>query len=173
MSELLAESECISSINASIDALDLTTWLFTLADDEYQRCSQAHIAAGASIDPAGKRVSINVEKVGNLIISHYNEDVSEKDHCRVVSISDVLTAQGGRTTLRITWELKATTAESGRCELLNRVAVHATPEFHKFLTENKIDIEQAKAAMAKDLEAHNAEETPLFARSIEQTARRG
>jgi hypothetical protein len=75
---------------------------FTLADDEYQRCSKAHIAAGASIDPAGKRVSINVEKVGNLIISHYNEDVSAKDHCRVVSISDVLTVQGGRTKLQIT-----------------------------------------------------------------------
>ncbi len=173
MSELLADSEYKATIGAPIEALDLTTWVFTLADDEYQRCSQAHIAAGASIDPAGKRVSINVEKVGNLIISHYNEDVSEKDHCRVVSTSDVLTAQGGRTTLGITWELKATAMENGRCEFLNRVAVHATPEFHKFLADNKIDIEQAKAAMVKDLEAHNAEETPLFARSIERMAHRG
>ncbi len=82
MSELLAESEYTSSIDAPIEAIDLTTWVFTLADDEYQRCSQAHVAAGASTDPAGKRISINVEKVGNLIISHYNEDVSKKDHCR-------------------------------------------------------------------------------------------
>lgn len=97
MSELLAESEYTSTIDAPIEALDLTEWVFTLADDEYQRCATAHIAAGASTDQVGKRVSINVEKVGNLIISHYNEDVSEKDHCRVVSTSDVLTAQGGRT----------------------------------------------------------------------------
>lgn len=170
MSELLAESEYTSTINAPIEALDLTTWVFTLADDDYQRCSKAHIAAGASTNPAGKRVSINVEKVGNLIISHYNEDVSEKDHCRVVSTSDVLTAQGGRTKLQITWELKATAVEGGRCAFLNRVAVHATPEFHAFLADNKVDIAQAKAAMAKDLEAHNAEETPLFARSIERMA---
>ncbi len=173
MSELLAESECKATINAPIETLDLTTWVFTLADEEYQRCSKAHIAAGASTDPAGKRVSINVEKVGNLIISHYNEDVSERDHCRVVSISDVLTPQGGRTTSRITWELKVTASGNGRCAFLNRVAVHATPEFYKFLADNKVDIEQAKAAMVKDLEAHNAEETPLFAKSIERMARHG
>lgn len=173
MSELLAESQCKATINAPIETLNLTDWVFTLADAEYQQCSKAHIAAGASKDPAGKRVSINVEKVGNLIISHYNEDVSERDHCRVVSISDVLTPQGGRTTSRITWELKATALDNGRCEFLNRVAVHATPEFHKFLAENKVDIEQAKAAMVRDLEAHNAEETPLFARSIERMAQRG
>lgn len=173
MTELLAESEYKATIDAPIAALDLTTWLFTLADDEYQRCAKAHIAAGASMDPEGKRVSINVEQVGNLIISHYHEDLSEKDHCRVVSTSDVLTAQGGRTTLRITWELKATGVENGRCEFLNRVAVHATPEFHAFLAEHKIDIEQAKAAMAKDLEIHNAEETPLFAKSIERMAHSG
>ncbi len=173
MTELLAESECKSSINAPIKSLDLTRWLFTLADDEYQRCSQAHIAAGASTDPAGKRVSINVEQVGNLIISHYYEEVSEKDHCRVVSTSDVLMAQGGRTKLHITWELKVSPAENGRCTFLNRVAVHATPEFHKFLADNKIDAAQAQAAMVKDLEAHNAEETPLFAKSIERMAHRG
>ena len=172
MSELLAESECKAIIDAPIEKLDLTNWVFTLADDEYQRCSAAHVAAGASTDPAGKRVSINVEKVGNLIISHYNEDVSEKDHCRVVSTSDVFTPQG-RTKLHITWELKATAAGGGRCEFLNRVAVHATPEFHKFLADNKVDVTPAQAAMVKDLQAHNAEETPLFARSIERMAQRG
>ncbi len=173
MAELLAVSEYTSRINAPIEAIDLTTWVFTLGDDEYQRCSTAHIAAGASTDLTGKRVSINVEQVGNLIISHYYEDVSQENHCRVVSTSDVLTAQGGRTKLRITWELKADAAEDGGCAFLNRVAVHATPEFHKFLADNKIDIEQAKAAMVKDLEAHNAEETPLFAKSIERMAQRG
>ncbi len=173
MSELLAESEHKSAIQAPIEAIDLTTWVFTLADDEYQRFSQAHIAAGASTDPAGKRVSINVEKVGNLIISHYNEDVSEKAHCRVVSTSDVLTAQGGRTKLRITWELKAIAAESGSCEFINRVAVHATPEFYKFLADNKVDLDQAKAGLRQDLETHNTEETPLFAQSIERMTQRG
>ncbi len=172
MSELLAESECKATINAPIEKLDLTNWVFTLADDEYQRCAKAHVAAGASTDPAGKRISINVEKVGNLIISHYNEDVSEKDHCRVVSISDVFTPQG-RTKLRITWELKATSAGNGRCEFLNRVAVYATPEFLKFLADNKVDAGPAQAAMVKDLQAHNAEETPLFAMSIERATHRG
>jgi hypothetical protein len=172
MSELLAESEYKSEINAPIEAIDLTNWVFTLADDEYQRCSKAHVAAGASTDPTGKRVSINVEKVGNLIISHYNEDVSEKDHCRVVSISDVFTPQG-RTKLHITWELKVTTSGNGHCEFLNRVAVHATPEFHKFLVDNKVDVRQAQAVMVNDLEAHNTEETPLFAKSIERMAHRG
>jgi hypothetical protein len=90
-----------------------------------------------------------------------------------VSTSDVLTTQGGRTKLRITWELKASPAENGRCTFLNRVAVHATPEFHKFLADNKVDVGQAKAALARDLEAHNAEETPLFAKSIGRMAHRG
>lgn len=171
MSELLAESEYTSSIDAPIEAVDLTTWVFTLADDEYQKCSKAHVAAGASTDPAGKRISINVEKVGNLIISHYNEEVSKKDHCRVVSTSDVFTPQG-RTKLHITWELKATAAGNGRCTFLNRVAVHATPEFLKFIADNKVDAGPAQAAMVKDLQAHNAEETPLFAKSIERMALR-
>jgi len=172
MSELIAQSQYKSFIDAPIQRIDLTELLFTLADEEYQRCSTAHLAAGASTDTTGKRVSINVEKVGNLIISHYNEDVSERDHCRVVSISDVFTAAGGRTKLHITWELKVSSAEDGRCAFINNVAVHATPEFHKFLVDNKIDAVSARVGIVKDLEVHNAEETPLFAKSIERLARR-
>jgi hypothetical protein len=43
-----------------------------------------HIAAAASMTPEGKRMSLNVEHVGNLMVQHYVEEISERSHCRLV-----------------------------------------------------------------------------------------
>lgn len=62
--------------------------VFTLTDSEYQACSKNHIAAAATFTPEGKRMTINVEQVGNLMVQHYVEDVAERSVCRLVSLSD-------------------------------------------------------------------------------------
>ncbi|WP_164485690.1 hypothetical protein [Pseudomonas chlororaphis] len=78
-SRVLANSTCSCAIQAPIERINLSEWLFTLSDEEYQACSAAHIAAGASRLPDGRRVSINVEKPGDtLMVQHYVEDIQRK-----------------------------------------------------------------------------------------------
>jgi hypothetical protein len=52
-------------------------------------------------------MSINVEMIGTgLVIQHYAYETAGKDHCHMVSISDVLTPTGW-TTVQVIWDLKA------------------------------------------------------------------
>jgi hypothetical protein len=44
----LAEFSFTATNNAPIEKIDLPTWIFGLADDEYQRGSHAHVATGAT-----------------------------------------------------------------------------------------------------------------------------
>ena len=167
---ILSESSYSATINAPIEFVDIPTWLFNLPDAEYQRCSPAHIAAGFSLSDDGKRMSLNVEVIGgSLMVQHYVEDVGEKDHCRVISTSDVLTPTG-RTKVRIIWELSVKPIDANSCEFTNHVKGEATPEFMDFLGKNGVPFEQAKQARQAASSAHNAQETPMFAKSIEAQA---
>lgn len=65
--EILAESTAVAIINAPVEKINVTEWLFTLKDDEYQACSSAHIGGGWSISKDGKRISLNVEQVGETV----------------------------------------------------------------------------------------------------------
>jgi hypothetical protein len=113
--EVFTESTATVVINASLEKINLTEWLFTLKDHEYQACSSAHIASGNSISKEGKRMSINVEQIAdNLLIQHYIEDIGQRNHCRVYSVSDSL-SPAGRTTLGITWELKLNKISDSSC----------------------------------------------------------
>jgi len=58
----LAESSFTATINAPIEKIDLPAWIFGLRDDEYQRCSPAHVATGATHPHDGRRMAINVEE---------------------------------------------------------------------------------------------------------------
>ena len=86
--EVIAKSVAEATIHAPLASIDLTEWVFTLTDSEYQACSKNHIAAAATLTPEGKRMSINVERVGNLMVQHYVEDIAERSRCRIVSLSD-------------------------------------------------------------------------------------
>lgn len=87
--QILTESSATAVINAPLSAVDILTWLFTLPDAEYQRCSPAHIAAASSTTDDGRRMSLNVETVGGIMyVQHYVESIGEKAHCRVLSTSD-------------------------------------------------------------------------------------
>lgn len=165
--EILAECTAKAMIHCAVEKINITDWLFTLKDQEYQSCSVSHIAGGSSISQDGKRMSINVERVAdNLLIQHYIEEIGEKNHCRVNSMSDSFSALG-RTKLGITWELKVRRLIVNSCEFINKVVVRSTNEFLESLRSvNVTDIEAVKIQMLQNVEEHNAEETPLFAADI-------
>ncbi|MDR6845713.1 hypothetical protein [Flavobacterium granuli] len=172
--EVISESSASAIINAALETIDLKEWLFTLKSHEYQACSQAHIAAGSSISANGKRMSINVEQVAdNLLVQNYIEEVGEKNHCRVNSISDSF-SPSGKTKLGIIWELKVEKRTDSSCEFINQVKVLMTDEFSSLLKAAGItDLNPVKAIMEQNLSAHNQEETPLFAKDIESKALSG
>jgi hypothetical protein len=167
---LLVQSSAKAILNAPIEDIDIPEWLFTIADAEYQRCSSSHIAGASSRRTDGKRMSLNVETVGVMMVQHYVEDISEKQRCRVVSITDLFFPKQGRTTCQVTWELIATPVAGNTCQLENVVLVHTTPDLEAFLGKNNMPLEQIEAQFKSAVEAHNAEETPLFANSIARKA---
>jgi hypothetical protein len=172
---LLVQSSAKFHINAPTSSIDITDWLFNVDDAEYIECtpiSRAHLSAGLTHAPDGKRMSINVEDVGGaLIVEHYVENISEKLHCRVVSISDLLIGRE-YTTAQVTWELIATPAGGERHEFINNVWVHTTGKYDAYMHAHRIPFEAARHAFQTAVDAHNAEETPFFAAAIERKALR-
>src|ERR1700761_8577287 len=98
----------MATIDAPIEKIDIYEWLRTLPDKEYQRCAPPdHKAAGYTVTDDGRPMSINVEMIGSgLVIQHYVYQEAARDHCHLVSISDVLTPAGW-TTCQVDWDLKA------------------------------------------------------------------
>ena len=91
---LLLRSDSKAVIHAPVDKIDIPEWLFSLTDEEYQQCSIAHIAGAATRSPDGKRMSINVEMAGpGLMVQHWTEETAQKQHCRLVSLSDMFVEQ--------------------------------------------------------------------------------
>jgi hypothetical protein len=166
----LVESSFSATINAPIEKVDIPAWCFTLSESEYQACSPAHCSAGATTAPDGRRMSINVEILGgSLMVQHYVEEVARPDHLRLVSASDVFTPTG-RTKIGVIWDLVARKIDDKTCEFTNTVHSSATPELTDFLGKQGIPWEVFKAARKPISEAHNRQETPLFAKSIERHA---
>jgi hypothetical protein len=167
----LSASSFSHVINAPIERVDIADWLFNLPEAEYQRCCVPdHIAAGVTTTDEGRRMSINVETIGQtLVIQHYVGEITEKHLCRMVSQSDVITPNG-RTKVQVVWELSVAPIDAQRCEYTNRVTASATDEFLAFIAEHGIAFEDARAARQEASSNHNSRETPLFAQSIERRA---
>ena len=166
----LVESSVSATINAPIDLVDLPAWCFTLPESEYQSCSPAHCSAGATTASDGRRMSINVEILGgSMIVQHYVEDIAQPDHLRLVSTSDLFTPTG-RTKIDVVWDLSVKKIDERTCEFTNMVHSSATPELEEFLGKQGIPWDVFKAARKPVSEAHNRQETPLFAQSIERHA---
>jgi len=167
----IVDSSFRAIVNAPLDKIDIPAWCFNLSEQEYQACSPAHVAAGFTMAPDGKRMSINVEVIGgSLMVQHYVETVAKRDHLILDSTSDVFTPTG-RTTILVTWELSVRKLGAGTCEFVNRVRSHATEEFITFLARQGIPFEQFRAQRQPASIAHNQAETPLFAASIERASR--
>ncbi|BBX61771.1 hypothetical protein MSAS_09450 [Mycobacterium saskatchewanense] len=172
---ILCESSAKFTINAPSSLIDITDWLYTLGDQEYINCtprSKAHLAAGTTTTPDGRRMSINVEDIGGvLIVEHYVEDISEKLHCRVHSISDNLVGRE-YTATEVVWELIAEPKGDDYHEFTNNVWVWTTPSYDRYLDAHRMPYEDARHDYQRAVELHNAEETPFFAASIERRALR-
>jgi len=92
-----------------------------------------------------------------------------EDNTLVVSPSDVFTPTG-RTKVGVVWDLRVRKLDDRTCEFTNTVHSSATPELEDFLGKQGIPWEVFKAARKPISEAHNRQETPLFAKSIERHA---
>jgi hypothetical protein len=166
----LVKTTATAIIGAPIEAVDIPDWCFGLSDAEYQACSPAHYAAGATTAPDGRRMSINVEMIGgSLIIEHYIEEVAERDHLRLVSRSDLFTPVG-RTKINVVWDLRVRTVDDMTCELTNSVQSSATPELLEFLAKQGLPFDAFRTSRQASTIAHNLQETPRFAKSIERHA---
>ena len=168
----LVKSSFSATINAPIEKVDIPSWCFTLPESEYQWCSPAHCSAGATTSPDGRRMSINVEILGgSLIVEHYIEEVARPDHLRLVSTSDVFTP-AGRTNIGVVWDLAAKKIDDKTCEFTNTIQTCATPELLDFLGKQGTPLDVFRSAHKPIAVAHNQQETPMFAKSIERHALR-
>jgi hypothetical protein len=172
---LLVQSTAKFHIDAPTTDIDVTDWLFNVDELEYIKCtpySKAHLSAGLTHSPDGKRMSINVEDIGGaLIVEHYHEGISEKLHCRVVSTSDLLIGRE-YTTAHVIWELIATPIDGVHHEFVNNVSVHTTEKFEQYMETHGVPYEDVRHNFQTAVDAHNAEETPFFAAAIERKALR-
>lgn len=169
--EVIAQSTTEAIIHAPLASIDLTEWVFTLTDSEYQACSKNHIAAAATLTPEGKRMSINVEHVGNLMVQHYVEDVAERSRCRLVSLSDSIGPDiGSRIKIVVIWSFTADAIDADTTRFTNSVEVRSTPGYLEALEKRGVPFAKASEGAQQALTAHNAEETPLFANDIERKA---
>ncbi|MBW8786605.1 hypothetical protein HFO94_28990 [Rhizobium leguminosarum] len=168
----IVDSSFSAIINAPIEKIDIPQWCFALSEKDYQGCSPAHITAGFTTTPDGRRMSINVETIGgSLMVQHYVETLGERDHLILDSDSDVFTPSG-RTTIHVTWELSAKRLDDAKCEFTNRVRSYATDEMLAFLDRQGIPFDIFRTQRQPMSIAHNKGETPLFAASIERAALR-
>jgi hypothetical protein len=169
---VIVESSFSAIINAPIERIDIPAWCFSLPDHEYQGCSPAHFAAGATTSRDGRRMSINVEVLGGVpMVQHYVEQVAEKHRLVLDSVSDLFTA-AGRTKIRVLWELSVKPIGPGKCEFTNHVRSRTTEEFWDFLARQGIPFEIFRTQREPISTAHNRQETPFFAASIERYALR-
>jgi hypothetical protein len=168
----IVKSSFSATINAPIEKVDIPSWCFALSESEYQACSPAHCSAGATIAPDGRRMSINVEILGgSLMVQHYIEELARPDHLRMVSTSDVFTPTG-RTKIGVIWDLVVRKVDDKTCEFANTVQTCATPELLDFLGSQGMPLDVFRGARKPISEAHNRQETPMFAKSIERHALR-
>ncbi|WP_243869112.1 hypothetical protein [Streptomyces liangshanensis] len=167
----LSSSTETATINAPLEAVDIGNWLLNLPDEEYRRCAPPdHKAAGYTTTDDGRPMSINVEMIGSgLVIQHYVGEILDRDHCHMVSTSDVLTPHGW-TTVQVIWDLSVTDNGDGTLTYTNQVVSHPTVEFLAFNEEHGISFERAAADRQAASGDHNRRETPRFAASIERRA---
>jgi hypothetical protein len=167
----LVESSVSATIHAPIEDVNVPAWCYSLPDHEYQACSPAHFAAAATSSPDGRPMSINVEVIGgSMIVQHYVEEIGEPDHLRLVSHSDLFTP-AGRTKIDVVWDLQVRAIDEQTCELTNTVHSSAPPEMQEFLARQGLAFDAFAAARRPNSVAHNQQETPEFAKSIERHAR--
>jgi len=168
--QIIVDSSFSATINAPIEKINIPEWCFNLPEKDYQGCSPAHVAAGFTTSPEGKRMSINVEVLGgSVMVQHYIEKLGEPAHLILESVSDVFTPNG-RVTIFVHWELSVKKIDDNTCEFTNRVISKPTEAFTAGLEKQGIPFELFRTQRQPVSIYHNKTETPFFAKSIERHA---
>jgi hypothetical protein len=80
--------------------------------------------------------------------------------------ADSITA-AGRAKAQVVWELSVKKIDEHTCEYSNHIHASATDKTMAFFKEHGISFEKANG-LAAGSRAHNREETPNFAKSVER-----
>jgi hypothetical protein len=78
----------------------------------------------------------------------------------------------GRTKIGVIWDLVVRKIDDKTSEFTNTVQSCATPELLEFLGKQGIPLDLFRSARKPISVAHNQQETPMFAKSIERHALR-
>ena len=102
-------------------------------------------------------------------MQHYVEEIADPHHLRLVSSSDIFTPTG-RIKVGVIWDLSVKKIDDNTSEFSNEVHSSFTPELLDALAKQGIPRDVFQNARKPISEAHNRQETPLFAKSIERHA---
>jgi hypothetical protein len=168
---VLAQVVCTAVIDAPAVKVDLFEWLRTLPDREFQRCAAPdHKAVGYTVTDDGEPLSVMVETIGaSLFVQHYQYPVAGRNHCRLVSVSDLLTSAGW-TTCQVVWELTADQVDAETSRFTSAVTCHPTEGFMRFSAAAGQSFDAAAAAAQAALAEHCRRETPRYAESVSRHA---
>jgi len=75
-----------------------------------------------------------------------------------------------RTKIGVIWDLSVKKIDGKTCEFTNYVRSSTTPEFLDFLGKQGVPLDVFSSSRKPYSVAHNQQETPLFAKSIERLA---
>jgi hypothetical protein len=163
---VLARAVCTAVIDAPAGEVDLPEWLRTLPDREFQRCAVPdHKAVGYTVTDDGRPLSVMVETIGaSMFVHHYEYQVASRTHCRLVSVSDLLTV-GGWTTCRVAWELTADPVDAATSRCTSALTCGATDELIQSIAAAGQAFDAAAAVAQAALDEHCRRETPATYRA--------
>jgi len=169
---ILGQSTVSHVFTVPIEKVDIARWLFNLSEGEYQRCAPSeHITTVSTTTDDGRRMLINVEIVDTyLLIQRFVGEITEKLHCKVVSLSDVVTPEG-RSRVQAIWESNMKAVGDGHGEYTSTITAHPTQAFLDSMKGLGVTFEQVAQTIQTGLAGHHSRETPLFAESIARAAR--
>jgi hypothetical protein len=147
-----------TTLAAPSDRIDLSNWLFTLSDAEYQATARGHRAAGVFVED-GVRGMVNVEAMGgHLIIQHYREVSATPSHVEMLSErSRVYLFHLVPATVQVRWTMSVTARTSETSEFRCSVELTLTPALRML---------GRLSALGAAIRAHTLEETRGFAEDI-------
>lgn len=166
MAYVLADVVSEAVVDAPIEELDLSYWVFAMGDRDYRRCARGHIACGSSPLPGGARASINVESVGgHLLVQHYEPEVFEPRHIRMVShASEMWIFRLIPSRVRVIWDVSLHGREQGGCTFRDHIRVEHRSRLLWLLSK--------LALINRIVQQHDDEETPAFAANLRDVCAR-
>ena len=168
----LGRAEASAIINAPIEHVNVSEWMFTLTSEEYAACSKDHQSAAQGRLPSGTRFSVNVERADSLlVVQHYIETVSERHRVVAFSPNSVFWMNDTDYAFaQVTWEVAVEKDDEEHCVLT--CSAFSESDNEAFVTKLHSALKEF-AAEKSPLQLHMEEETPLFAKDIERKALAG